>query len=147
MFAWWVPLGVLSRSTWVAVGAVIAFVLIHESPIDKPWDYIGESVAAALLVQSVHHSRCLDRGYYLRLLGDWSYGTYLLHVPVITIVFAWFGLAGWYWFFTVAVTSYVIGASFGAIEHHMHNSIKYIADRSVVWFSMRAVTRHADHSA
>ncbi len=130
MAAWWIAPRASFRGYAIPAISAAAFVVLYFwVPLKWTHSYIGLSVAAAIIVKSVHRGRLFDSSKTLAKLGDASYGIYLLHVPLLTILFASTALQGWLSFFASSVAAYALCSAFGTMEFRMYTAIKRAADR------------------
>lgn len=132
------------RRVWMAVIAVVAFGLSTtwlagpEGLVRaEPWQYatkiaLGAVMSFALLAPLVlagHRHRILASPVALAV-GRWSYGLFIWHLAVLTIVFPMFGIVpfnGNFWF-VLAVTSVlsiaVASASYALVEEPARRAVK-----------------------
>lgn len=77
--------------------------------------------------------RRLAPGNVLVALGDWSYGLYLVHVPVITTLLAlgvWPRMPNGFLFVALAATAIALGSAFGAVEAAVYRWLLRITRRA-----------------
>ena len=59
------------------------------------------------------------------ILGDGSYGIYLLHVPIITIIFAIWATKGFVIVLVGIAAAILFGAAYGVMEFNLYRKVIY----------------------
>jgi exopolysaccharide production protein ExoZ len=96
------------------------------------WSFVLMSGAAALLVALLATGPQLPARNSLVIAGDWTYGIYLIHVPVVTAVFVAFGrgVAGSVTPAHVVfggVLALTVGSAYGAFECGLYRRLRALA--------------------
>lgn len=107
---------------WVLLAAALAFTggaAFAETAGN--WSVVLQSLGAALVVGGCAVGPQLDAKNTLVVAGDWSYGVYLLHVPVLTGFFTLAARHGWFpatdaTVVFAGVLALTAGSAFGALE-------------------------------
>lgn len=93
------------------------------------WSYVLQSVGAVLAVGYWAGGRQADDESPLVRAGDWAYGVYLMHVPVLFVFFTLAGRYGWLPASNSAVLfggvlALCVGAGYGALEWAAYRRIR-----------------------
>ena len=84
------------RRRAVLTGGVVALVLGGVAvPVASPWSYVLQGVGAALAVGFWATGRQVEADRLRVRAGDWAYGVYLLHAPLLVVLFTLAARHGW----------------------------------------------------
>jgi exopolysaccharide production protein ExoZ len=122
---------------WPALGCLVAFLgFFHDraTTLEELWLFYG--TASAVVVWFAIQVRQLNQENPLVRAGDWTYGLYLVHVPVIMSGFAILRgrgvmigtLTG---LLLTGILTLVVGFLYGRIEAEIHARLRPLAKRSI----------------
>jgi peptidoglycan/LPS O-acetylase OafA/YrhL len=91
--------------------------------------YLLQSIGAALGVSLLATGRQIASEHPLARAGDWAYGVYLLHVPVLLTFFTLAGRSGWVpatgsLVLFAGVLAFTVGAAYGAAEWAAYRGLR-----------------------
>jgi peptidoglycan/LPS O-acetylase OafA/YrhL len=120
---------------WVPVAAALALASAGVVPAAHGgWATILQGAAAALTIGYLASGRQAAADHPAVVAGDWSYGVYLLHVPVLCVFFSLSARHGWFPPTAAAVVfggvlAFSIGAAYGAAESAAYRRIRAALSR------------------
>lgn len=113
----------LIRSKWMLLsGAVLSYfaggALAHTSSI---WSYAVQSMSMAMLIVILSTGPQLSERNWLVRWGDWTYGVYLLHCPILILFFSWTAACSWLkpsfeLLVLVTTVTFLLSSLFGMVE-------------------------------
>lgn len=129
MVIWWSRDKISLPPLPAFAAGLLIIVLAYRIPDDGPLvaRYLISVVGAVLLVKAASEPRTtalFARRYsLLTTLGDGSYGLYLLHVPVITIIFATFSHQGIGLSAFAMAAAFLLGSLYGLAEFRIYRDV------------------------
>lgn len=115
---------------WVPVVAALAFSAAAVVPAAHgAWATILQGAGAALVIGYLATGRQTAADHPAVIAGDWSYGVYLLHAPVLCVFFSLSARHGWVPPTPAAVVfggvlAFSVGAAYGAAESAAYRRIR-----------------------
>ena len=115
---------------WVLLGGVVALTAGMLPAASAPgWSYVLQSVGAAALVGFLTTGRQLEPKHPLAVAGEWSYGVYLLHVPVLVLLYRLVAERGLFpptvgLLIFGGATAFAVGAVFGEAEWRTYRRVR-----------------------
>ncbi len=125
MAGWWLRDIVDRYAIPLLIAGIALIVLAHVDHHGVTRNFAPPLGAALLVVGTATRrlSTIFSRRSALVILGDGSYGIYLLHVPIITIIFARSGAQGFGIALVSIAAAILIGAAFGLAEFNLYRMI------------------------
>jgi len=130
MCGWWLRARAEGFCVPLLVAGLIAIATAHTISADQHWlaRHLISVLGATLLVVSASTLQAtgwVSRRSPLVMLGDGSYGIYLLHVPIITIIFAICATKGFVIVLAGIAAAIVFGAAYGVMEFNLYRKVIY----------------------
>ncbi|RJF74133.1 acyltransferase family protein [Rhodopseudomonas palustris] len=129
MFTWWLAPRLPFRGV-AGVAASVGLFCAGRYLVSDHWlaAYLIQSVAFAVLITTAARSSYFDDRPLFPLLGDASYGLYLIHSPLLAVCFL-FVAPGWVSFFAVSALVFAVSVGFGLAEYGFHQRLRSLRQR------------------
>lgn len=131
MATWWAQSRLPFRGVWsAALGAsiLIGGFYLREA-IPEPWPWTIQAIGGAILILTAARSTFFQAGGQLIRLGDTSYGIYLIHAPLMVVLFALIQGKGWFVVLLVGLLTAMASIMFGAVEHRLYKRLNRLLTR------------------
>lgn len=127
MFAWWFRHRLTMVKGPLAVSAGILLLLIakeNQGTIGWLQQHVLVSAACGIWVLCGARASLFSETGAFKTLGDWSYGIYLIHAPLLFTAFPMIGQPSYIAFWVIAVAGLAFAAGFGAVENRLHKALQ-----------------------
>lgn len=127
MFAWWFryKLTIVKGLPAVAAGLLL-LVIAKENQGTIGWlqQHVLVSAACGIWVLCGARASLFSETGAFKTLGDWSYGIYLIHAPLLFTAFPMIGQPSYIAFWAIALAGLALAVGFGAVEHRLHTALQ-----------------------
>ena len=128
MSGWWLRARAEGFCVPLFVAGLIAIATAYTISADQHWlaRHLISVLGAALLVVAAATRQAtglFSKRSRLVILGDGSYGIYLLHVPIITMVFAICATKGFGIILTAITAAILFGTAYGVMEFNLYRAV------------------------
>lgn len=143
MAAWWAREAIPFRGYGAAAAGAAIFLagyFIGRETLPDPWPWIWQATGCAVLILAAARATIFTKGGLFHRLGDASYGIYLIHAPLLVVLFHLAGGEGWGVVAAVGAVAFALSAMFGLAEHRLY---RWISRPVMPWISSAAYRQQA----